>query len=82
MSPKVEEVCNLLADMQVEDRLGVLLFAIVEADPAALAVSLRMLNATVALSARLSATNRFKISTALRDAADTLERPLVVAPVP
>ena len=81
MPPKVGEVCELLRGMPVEDQLAIMLLAIVQANPGALSVSLRMLRATVKLSERLSDANRFKISEALRNAADALERPLVEATV-
>ena len=50
MPPKVGEVCELLRGMPVEDQLGVLLIAIVQENPGALSVPLRMLSATVTLS--------------------------------
>ena len=80
MPPKIGEVCELLRGMPVEDQLVIMLIAI-EANPGALSVSLRMLRATVKLLERLSNANRFKISEALRNAADALERPLVEATV-
>ena len=57
--------------------MGELLVAIIEADPGALSVCMKMLGAPMKLSAHLSAENRFKISETMRDAADTLERPKV-----
>jgi hypothetical protein len=79
MPPKVGEVCELLRGMPIEDQLAIVLIAIEQANPGALSVSLCMLRAIVKLSERLSDANRFKISEALRDAADALERPLVEA---
>jgi hypothetical protein len=67
--------------MPVEDQLAIMLIAIVQANPGALSVSLRMLRATVKLSERLSDANWFKVSEALRNAADALERPLVEASI-
>ena len=81
MPPKVGEVCELLRGMPVEDQLVIMLIAIVQANPGAFSVSLRMLRATVKLSERLSDANRFKISVALRNAAAALEGPLVEATV-
>ena len=81
MPPKVGKVCELLRGMPIEDQLAIVLIAILQANPCALSVSLRMLRATVKLSEPLSDANRFKISEALRDAADALERPFVeIAP--
>jgi hypothetical protein len=77
MPPKVAKVRELLSAMPVEDQLSLLLIAIIEINPSALGVSLRMLGATVKLSEHLSAENRFRVSEAMRDHADKRERPCV-----
>jgi len=46
MAPKVGEVHELLRGMPVEDQLVIVLIAIVQANPGALSVSLRMLRVT------------------------------------
>jgi hypothetical protein len=50
MPPEVAKVRELLSAMPVEDQLALFLIAIVEANPSALSISLRMLSATVKLS--------------------------------
>jgi hypothetical protein len=77
MPPKLAKICALLREMPLRDRQAALLIAMIEYSDTALDVSLCMLNATVKLSRGQSADSRFKISEALRDAADQLEHPCV-----
>jgi hypothetical protein len=63
---------DVLSGLAVEDRLAALLITIIESNPAALAVSLRMVRVTETLSKGLSEINRFKISDAMRNSADRL----------
>lgn len=75
--PKVEQVCELLHGLPIEEQLFTLLAVIVQANPDGFDVAARMLGATVKLSANLSDANRFAISEKLRDAADVTEQPKV-----
>lgn len=77
MPPKAGQIRTLLHGLPVEDQLAMLLVAIIEANSDALSISQRMLGATVRLTEHLSAEHRFKLSEAMRDAADRLERPCV-----
>lgn len=77
MPREVEQVCQLLRGLPVEDQLACLLIAIVQAIPDGLDVSMRILGATVKLSANLSDDNGFAISEKLRDAADVTKQPKV-----
>jgi 23S rRNA C2498 (ribose-2'-O)-methylase RlmM len=65
---------DTLATLPVEERLSALLVSIIQANPNALAVSLRLVRVTATMSKGLSNINRFKVSEAMRDAADKLEQ--------
>ncbi len=74
MPPNARIIHESLNGLPVEDRLSALLVSIIQSNPNALAVSLRMVSVTAALSKGLSPLNKFKVSEAMRDAADQLER--------
>ncbi len=77
MPPDARTIQDTLRGLAIEDRLAALLMSIIECNPNALAVSLRMVAVTAKMSEGLSSESRFKISEAMRDAADVLERSLV-----
>ncbi len=74
MPPEAKIIHDTLNGLPVEDRLSALLLSIMQANPNALAVSLRLVTVTAMLSKGLSQVNRFKVSEAMRDTADALER--------
>lgn len=78
MPPDVKKVRELMCKLPVQDRLAMLLLAILDADTDALNASLRLTYCIRRISAQQSPQNRFAISEALRDLADRLERPLVL----
>lgn len=70
----MQAIDEALRGMPVVDRLSALLVSIIEVNPGALNVSLKMLNATMALSRGLCLEDRIRIAEAMRDRADVLER--------
>jgi hypothetical protein len=74
MPPDAKTIHDMLSGLAVEDRLAALLITIIETNPNALAVSLRMVRVTTTISKDLSPLNKFKVGEAMRDAADRLEQ--------
>jgi hypothetical protein len=77
LPPNAAKIRSVLRDLPVEARLSELLVSIVETDSKAVAVSKRLLDCTLLMSRWLSDGDRFKLSEAMRDAADNLEKPLI-----
>jgi hypothetical protein len=67
-------VLEVLKELPLDDRLAVLVLAIVECNSAAEAVGIRLAEVTGRMSERLNRQSRYRVADKLRDVADRLEQ--------
>jgi hypothetical protein len=70
----VQEMDALLLEFPIGDRLGMLVMNIISHNSDALAVALRMVRITAAMSHGLGEANRYRVANKMRDEADLLEK--------